>query len=273
MGIERTASITAACAVIFLATAPQARATVLIDDGQCGGTGGAGKCVAANSKVVATAYQISEILPVATDTGWTNFQSAFNSWNNSLAAASQWTLTTGNLSAEAVLDVTLYRAYVNEGMGCGLFCGGAEIQVSYNNGGSAPNPISGGTINDGDAVWSQSISTNQKRNPSLPGNPYLDNAPGTPDASIGPPAYPFQYNGSVFYDKPSRNATANWLGDAWISSIDSTDRTLTVYDGLQWGFNVSPVPEASTWAMVLLGFAGLGFLVSRRKSKPALLAA
>jgi hypothetical protein len=35
----------------------------------------------------------------------------------------------------------------------------------------------------------------------------------------------------------------------------------------------SSVPEPSTWAMLLLGFAGLGFLAYRRKSKPALMAA
>ena len=33
------------------------------------------------------------------------------------------------------------------------------------------------------------------------------------------------------------------------------------------------VPESSTWAMLLLGFAGIGFMTYRRKSKPALMAA
>ncbi len=33
------------------------------------------------------------------------------------------------------------------------------------------------------------------------------------------------------------------------------------------------VPEASTWAMMMLGFAGVGFLAYRRKSKQALMAA
>jgi hypothetical protein len=32
------------------------------------------------------------------------------------------------------------------------------------------------------------------------------------------------------------------------------------------------VPEPSTWAMMILGFAGVGFMAYRRKSKPALLA-
>jgi hypothetical protein len=36
---------------------------------------------------------------------------------------------------------------------------------------------------------------------------------------------------------------------------------------------VSAVPEPSTWGMMLLGFAGVGFMVYRRKSKLALLAA
>jgi hypothetical protein len=35
----------------------------------------------------------------------------------------------------------------------------------------------------------------------------------------------------------------------------------------------SSVPEPSTWAMMLLGFAGVGFMTYRRKSKTALLAA
>ena len=29
------------------------------------------------------------------------------------------------------------------------------------------------------------------------------------------------------------------------------------------------VPEPSTWAMMILGFAGIGFVAYRRKSKPA----
>ena len=37
--------------------------------------------------------------------------------------------------------------------------------------------------------------------------------------------------------------------------------------------NVGGVPEASTWAMMILGFAGVGFMAYRRKSKPALMAA
>jgi hypothetical protein len=31
-----------------------------------------------------------------------------------------------------------------------------------------------------------------------------------------------------------------------------------------------PIPEPSTWAMMILGFFGIGFMAYRRKSKPAL---
>ena len=36
---------------------------------------------------------------------------------------------------------------------------------------------------------------------------------------------------------------------------------------------VSAVPEPSTWAMMILGFAGVGFMALRRKAKPGLIAA
>jgi len=47
------------------------------------------------------------------------------------------------------------------------------------------------------------------------------------------------------------------------------------FDGVTYALvpQVSGVPEPSTWAMMLLGFAGIGFMAYRRKSKPALLAA
>jgi PEP-CTERM motif len=41
-----------------------------------------------------------------------------------------------------------------------------------------------------------------------------------------------------------------------------------------WGdASVPAVPEPSTWAMMILGFAGVGFMAYRRKSTPALMAA
>jgi hypothetical protein len=46
------------------------------------------------------------------------------------------------------------------------------------------------------------------------------------------------------------------------------------YDNLDVGVTFTQaVPEPSTWAMMILGFASVGFMAYRRKSKPALMAA
>jgi PEP-CTERM motif len=54
--------------------------------------------------------------------------------------------------------------------------------------------------------------------------------------------------------------------------IDS-DVALSFASGHDYSSNaVGAVPEPSTWAMMILGFAGIGFMAYRRKSKPALMA-
>jgi len=42
---------------------------------------------------------------------------------------------------------------------------------------------------------------------------------------------------------------------------------------IRGNLQVAAVPEPSTWAMMILGFVGVGFMAYRRKSKPALMAA
>jgi hypothetical protein len=53
------------------------------------------------------------------------------------------------------------------------------------------------------------------------------------------------------------------------------DPMATFNDNTLFQLNVvaPAVPEPSTWAMMILGFAGIGFMAYRRKSKPALMAA
>jgi len=40
----------------------------------------------------------------------------------------------------------------------------------------------------------------------------------------------------------------------------------------EYGLLQTAIPEPSTWAMMILGFAGVGYMAYRRKSKPALMA-
>jgi hypothetical protein len=53
-----------------------------------------------------------------------------------------------------------------------------------------------------------------------------------------------------------------------------TDNVLFFQQGVDnVSINLGAVPEPSAWAMLLIGFAGVGFMAYRRKSKPALMAA
>ena len=56
----------------------------------------------------------------------------------------------------------------------------------------------------------------------------------------------------TFYGDPNAGAYGPVIGDVSVTAA---------------------VPEPSTWAMMILGFAGIGFMAYRRKSKPALMAA
>jgi hypothetical protein len=56
--------------------------------------------------------------------------------------------------------------------------------------------------------------------------------------------------------------------------LTQTNEVLRLSCGADCGFVVQPgVPEPSTWAMMILGFASVGFMAYRRKSKPAFMAA
>lgn len=61
-----------------------------------------------------------------------------------------------------------------------------------------------------------------------------------------------------------------------VSGIYTLDLKLFSAENRQLGdvsIQVNAVPEPSTWAMLILGFAGIGFMAYRRKSRPAVLAA
>jgi PEP-CTERM motif len=53
---------------------------------------------------------------------------------------------------------------------------------------------------------------------------------------------------------------------------DNTGAYVIVVTQLDPAVVAPAVPEPSTWAMMILGFAGIGFMAYRRKSKPALMA-
>ena len=65
------------------------------------------------------------------------------------------------------------------------------------------------------------------------------------------------------------NGTVEFLGT--FSSLTWTNPQYEYWYGFDVGFqSVAAVPEASTWAMLMLGFAGLGAMAYRRRNKIAL---
>jgi hypothetical protein len=64
---------------------------------------------------------------------------------------------------------------------------------------------------------------------------------------------------------PSYSFTGTAVETANAGFIVPNDESISV-SGNFAQLNVSPVPEPSTWAMLLLGFAGIGFAACRRKT-------
>jgi hypothetical protein len=77
---------------------------------------------------------------------------------------------------------------------------------------------------------------------------------------------------NVNFTSPLLNAGAHNI-EVFFADRENTGAFLSL-NLLSTDVVINPgVPEPSTWAMMLLGFAGIGFIAYRRKSKPALIAA
>jgi hypothetical protein len=98
------------------------------------------------------------------------------------------------------------------------------------------------------------------------------------------------YSQTFYASNVSNNVSGPWTGSGVGSRIDQVEYFGCINEGCEelseaQVSNVptpgvftpttltAAVPEPSTWAMMLLGFAGFGLMAYRRKSKPALMAA
>lgn len=99
---------------------------------------------------------------------------------------------------------------------------------------------------------------------SLPG------APADPSAlqALGLPYY--TSNPDAAFGTTGANAFAKAVFDVHagdVISIEATALPSTFFDG---SFAISAVPEPSTWAMLLLGFAGIGVVTYKRSRRAAI---
>ena len=83
------------------------------------------------------------------------------------------------------------------------------------------------------------------------------------------------YTGWIKSNYEIKNAGIYQLVFGVTNYYDSHWQSGLAFDGVTVGGRAvtGAVPEPSTWAMLLLGFAGIGFMAYRRKSKAALMAA
>jgi PEP-CTERM motif len=127
------------------------------------------------------------------------------------------------------------------------------------------NPLTGNTTADGGPLervtQTGTISfLDAQGRPIFTSDPFTDsegavNVGQILQISTGPLVfYGVQYNGTV--------------------DVEPVARTYNLGALLLYGSDIATaIPEPSTWAMLLLGFAGIGFVAYRRKSKPALMPA
>jgi hypothetical protein len=88
-------------------------------------------------------------------------------------------------------------------------------------------------------------------------------------ANVSSPMHWIGFSGGGFNEVRVQSV----LNDLFSGSFSPTANDGLAIDSIGAVAVTSAVPEPSTWAMLLIGFAGIGFMAYRRKSKPASMAA
>jgi hypothetical protein len=167
----------------------------------------------------------------------------------------KWSITNGGF-LDAEFDVDKFRATILPAK----TTGGVEIDIQFNYAGADKN----------DFYWAQGIFLNYVP----PGlgivTPYFTMdviAAGCDDTDLQkqcPPLYPYQYADREFYDFPTGPFPNGFFnGYAYPVKIDRVHDTLTVYQGVAYGFQLSEAPEPST--LILFGSSLFGVIGLLRK--------
>jgi hypothetical protein len=147
---------------------------------------------------------------------------------------------------------------------------------------SLGGPGSSGFANIGDGI-TQTVATGIGNTYQLSFGLSDENAPGATsvlNVTIGSQLMQFTLvaDGSGFFGKPLELTTIDYVATSDFTPISFTLFSTTnpgnndpLIDGVSFQLtkSVEAVPEPATWAMMILGFAGVGFLHYRRKNKMA----
>jgi hypothetical protein len=186
-----------------------------------------------------------------------DFKKGFDAWNGTQAADQKWSLKDGGNLPGGKFEISTFDADARASVGELI------IQIDWKYDGA----------DKGDFKWTQGLESNFSISADaiVPAFFELDvgSATGCDDANLDkqcPPFYPFQYADRKFYDGP-KAPWPNGFFDAstFLSKVDRTTRTLTIYEGVEYGFKLAAkvVPEPETWVFMLVLGAGVAWRVRR----------
>jgi hypothetical protein len=174
-------------------------------------------------------------------------------WNPSL-----WQLNWSATPLDTTLNITTYEAhnYPPGDPNYGAYYAGGEIRVEW-----TPTP------DQSDLRWIQALHTN--RPAGTASQNYLDCYINRPPLDM-PPAYMYSYADHHFYDKPGRWCEADqhiyWDAYLYLARIDRTAKSVTIYEGIQWGWTLDcVVPEPGSIVVLLGGCGWVGVARFRRR--------
>jgi hypothetical protein len=240
----------------------------------------------------------------ATSDAFGFYQNAFNAWNASNPADQQWTLVRGSdIGASTPLFFSLAAHAtdtVNRNDPMNLVAG-AQVVISANSLRTAGALTTPTWLEN--YSWSQAIRSSYTtseiaaRGQTGPfyGLDYTTACDGS-GTRCGP-LYPYQYTqamtsvpgvtNGLFYDNPQGPyPAASFEAQSWITSTDEASRTITAYDGIAWGFELSEtlapigtmavaamsdaadLPEPSTLASLAAALIGLYGMTARSRLTP-----
>jgi hypothetical protein len=139
----------------------------------------------------------------------------------------------------------------------------------------SPSPVSGAGILtlEYNSFWDAYFVTSGSgaiNNPAGPGSGLITFASGIWNNSARVDLY-FETNSNRFFNIETIGSEGNFRGGINSGEIGGPWPDVQ-FINLQFTPHVASVPEPSTWAMMILGFAGVGFMAYRRRKTAALAA-
>jgi hypothetical protein len=177
-----------------------------------------------------------------------DFASEFNAWNATNPLTAKWTLANGGVLPGGMINVTTFRAVATHNNG------GLDIMMTF----TGPAGF----------AWTQGLNLNYKPAGTIvPAFDELDVVPATA------PLYPFQGGFGFGKDTDFKDLPRGFWPDSsfaastFLSTVDRRTRTLTIYEGVRYGFKLSAttVPEPAALTVFGTGLIVLGLFSRHRR--------